>query len=93
MKPVCARCLSVWRGLKGGLGNAGMRPERRIKPGVDGGLRAASCTARRTVSKKRRNLAQTMGSTSVDASVRKEYRTTWLKEKVVLPIDARMQQI
>jgi len=26
-----------------------MRPERRLKPGVDGGLRAASWTARRTI--------------------------------------------
>ena len=35
-----------WRGLIGGQGNAGTRPERRFKPGVDGGLRAASWTAR-----------------------------------------------
>jgi hypothetical protein len=26
-----------------------LRPERRIKPGVEGGLRAASWTARRTI--------------------------------------------
>jgi len=26
-----------------------MRPERRIKPGVDGGLRAASWSARSTI--------------------------------------------
>jgi hypothetical protein len=30
-------------------GNARMRPERRIKPGVDGGLRAASWSARSTI--------------------------------------------
>jgi hypothetical protein len=30
-----------WIGLIGRQGNAGMRPERRIKPGMDGGLRAA----------------------------------------------------
>ena len=30
-----------WRGLIGRQGDAGMRPERRIKPGMDGGLRAA----------------------------------------------------
>src|SRR5580692_10609739 len=29
------------KGLKGGQGNAGMRPERRFKPGMDGGLTAA----------------------------------------------------
>jgi hypothetical protein len=29
------------RGLIGGQGSAGMRPERRFKPGMDGGLRAA----------------------------------------------------
>ena len=34
-----------WRRLIGGYGNAGMRPERRLKPGVDGGLRAASWSA------------------------------------------------
>lgn len=55
MKPVCARRLSVWRGLIGGEGNAGMRPERRTKPGADGGLRAASWTAA-APSKEGRNL-------------------------------------
>jgi hypothetical protein len=29
------------KGLIGGYGNAGMRPERRFKPGMDGGLTAA----------------------------------------------------
>src|SRR5262245_49097595 len=38
-----------WRGLIGRQGSAGTRPERRFKPGVDGGLRAASWTARRTI--------------------------------------------
>lgn len=30
-----------WKGLIGRQGNAGMRPDRRIKSGMDGGLRAA----------------------------------------------------
>jgi hypothetical protein len=43
MKPVCARAGSQYGGgLIGGQGNAGMRPERRIKLGVDGGKPVAS---------------------------------------------------
>jgi hypothetical protein len=38
-----------WRGLIGRQGNAGMRPERRFKPGMVGGLRAASWSPRRTI--------------------------------------------
>src|ERR1700730_15937707 len=54
-----------WRGLIGGQGNAGMRPERRIKPGMDGGLTAASLVSPLHHLRTGQILSKTMGSTSL----------------------------
>jgi hypothetical protein len=37
------------RGLIGGQGDAGMRPERRFKPGMEGGFTAAFLVSRHTI--------------------------------------------
>jgi hypothetical protein len=56
------------RGLIGRQGDAGMRPERRFKSGMDGGLNGRRLGQPASPSKDGRNFVQTMGSTSYQQS-------------------------
>jgi hypothetical protein len=64
------RHAGIWGICAGGAGQLaslprptlGMRPERRIKPGMDGGLTAASVVSPLHHIKDRQNFVQTMGS-------------------------------
>ena len=50
-----------WRGLIGKQGNAGMRPERRLKPGMGGGLTAAFLITPPHHLRNRKNLSKRWG--------------------------------